>query len=661
MSCKVFFKKALSVAFIGVIAFFIAFNAISCDLASTKTASLQINLNTNTSKTVQPGVSLDVVTYDIHGTGPSDSTFEALGIGSTIYLKEGLLPGDWSVYAIGKNAAGTAIAQSATATVTLALAETKTVGLTCLPYAGNGSLRVNLSWPTEAVVTPVIEASLTPEGGTSAPITFTITGSTASYLSGTALTNGYYTLSLKLKDSSMSNYLVWSKVESVLIFKDQPTTADWVLTTDDADAAPAPGMTLTLTSDTKKPISIALTGYYTDLQQGSAMTVSATGTPTPTSWQWYLDGDILTGQTTSSTTVGSGLVAGSAHTLTVIGKTAELAGSADVRFRITANPTKGVTTLAGSGSQGSADGTGIAAEFSFPQGVGVDTSGNVYVADTTNRKMRKITPAGVVGTLAGGAANYPGVDGTGALASFAAPYGAAVDIAGNIFVADVTKIRKITPEGVVTTLAGSDAIGSTNGTGVEASFNSPCGIAIDVSGNVYVADTDNNMIRKITPAGAVTTLAGSGNQGSAEGTGTEASFYRPKDVTVDSLGNLYVADYGNNKIRKITQSGVVTTFAGSGNQGSAEGTGTEASFYQPKGVTVDSLGNLYVADYGNNKIRKITPSGVVTTFAGSGIDGSNNGAVNIATFYGPSGVAVDASGNVYVADYGNHKIRKIVQ
>lgn len=376
----------------GIIEIIAILTSVSCNFPPAgSTATLKINLSSNTNaKTIQPGISLDVVTYDIFGSGPSGATFQALGIGSTIYRKEGLLPGDWSVYAIGKNAAGTSIAQSATSAVTLALAETKTVGLTCLPYVGNGSLRIDLSWPSEAAVTPVIEASLTPEGGTSVPITFTITGNKASYLSDPTLTNGYYTLSLKLKDSSMSNYLVWSKVESVLIFKDQLTTANWVLTVDDADAAPAPGIALTLTSDTKKPITITLSGYYNDLQQGSTMTVSATGTPTPTSWQWYLDGDILTGETSSSTTVGSGLVAGSAHTLTVIGKTTELARSADVRFRITTNETKGVTTFAGQYGVGSADGTGSAASFNYPNGVAVYASGNVFVADTNNHKIRKI-------------------------------------------------------------------------------------------------------------------------------------------------------------------------------------------------------------------------------------------------------------------------------
>ena len=657
-------RKSLATVAAAALAFFVLLAASSCNIQPAgNTAALKISLAANAAaKTLQPGISLDVVSYDIYGSGPSGASFEALGIGSTIYLKEGLLPGDWTVHAVGRNAAGDAIAQSATSTVTLALAETKTVSLLCLPYAGNGSLRVDLSWPTASVVTPAIEATLTPEGGTAAPITFTITGNTASYVSGTTLTNGYYTLSLKLKDTSMSNYLVWSKVESVLLFKDQPTTANWVLTTEVVDAAPAPGVTLTLSSDTKKPVAITLFGYYTSLQQGSTMTANATGTPAPTSWQWFLDGDLLTGQTTASTTVGSGLVAGSAHTLTVIGKTADLAGSADVRFWITTSETKGVTTFAGSGAQGSADGTGTAASFMFPSGVTVDASGNVYVADTLNHKIRKISPGGVVGTLAG-SGTQGSTDGTGTAASFNQPKGVAVDASGNVYVADTqnSKIRKISSSGVVTSLAGSGTQGSMDGTGTAASFNQPTGVAVDASGNVYVADTQNSKIRKISSSGVVTSLAGSGTQGSTDGTGTAASFNQPTGVAIDASGNVYVADIDNNKIRKISSSGVVTTLAGSGTSGSTDGAGMGASFSMPRGVVVDASGTVYVADFGNKKIRKISSDGVVTTLAGSGTVGSTDGAGTVASFNYPAGIAIDTSGTVYVADMSNCKIRKIVQ
>jgi streptogramin lyase len=332
-------------------------------------------------------------------------------------------------------------------------------------------------------------------------------------------------------------------------------------------------------------------------------------------------------------------------------------------------PAGAVTTLAGAAGGGSADGTGSAARFNQPNGVAVDASGNVYVADSVNRTIRKITPAGVVTTLAGTAGSWGSVDGTGSAARFSLPSGVAVDASGNVYVADRNNstIRKITPDGVVTTFAGTaGSIGSADGTGSAARFYSPSGVAVDGTGNVYVADTYNQTIRKITPAGVVTTLAGTAlSYGSADGTGSAARFWNPSGVAVDGSGNVYVADGGNNggnnAIRKITPAGVVTTFAGTaGSYGSADGTGSAARFFWPSGVAVDGSGNVYVADSSNSTVRKITPAGVVTTLAGTaGASGSADGTGSAARFYSPRGVAVDGSGNVYVADSQNHTIRTI--
>jgi sugar lactone lactonase YvrE len=317
-------------------------------------------------------------------------------------------------------------------------------------------------------------------------------------------------------------------------------------------------------------------------------------------------------------------------------------------------PSGVVTTLAGTaGSSGSADGTGAAARFNGPAGVAVDRAGNVFVADDGNNTIRKITPSGVVTTLAGSADQPGSADGTGAAARFSSPSGVAVDGSGNVFVADSfnSTIRKITPSGVVTTLAGTAAL-----------FNDPWGVAVDGSGNVFVADRDNDTIWKITPSGVVTTLAETaGSSGSADGTGAAARFSSPSGVAVDGSGNVFVADSFNNAIRKITPSGVVTTLAGTaGLDGSADGTGAAALFNQPEGVAVDGSGNVFVADTDNNTIRKITPSGVVTTLAGTaGSSGSADGTGAAALFNGPSGVAVDGSGNIFVADTYNNAIRKI--
>ena len=329
--------------------------------------------------------------------------------------------------------------------------------------------------------------------------------------------------------------------------------------------------------------------------------------------------------------------------------------------------------LAGSMAHpGSANSTGIAAAFLNPQGVALDAATNVYVADTYNQLIRVITPAGATTTLAG--SGSPGsANGTGTNAGFSYPGGIAVDAGSNVYVADTynNTIREITTGGVVTTLAGSAGqIGSADGTGSAAGFYYPSGVAVDSAYNVYVADTYNHTIRKIT-AGVVSTLAGSaGYNGSVDGTGGAARFWAPNGVAVDSAANVYVADTFNNTIRQITPAGVVTTLAGSAGQvGGGDGVGTAARFNEPSGVAVDRLGNVYVADTFNQTIRRITPtpaSGstnwVVTTVGGTpGVIGGGlvNGLGGIgpaAEFDFPTGVALDSAGNVYVADTGNNRI-----
>ncbi|MGJ7615245.1 MULTISPECIES: hypothetical protein [unclassified Variovorax] len=319
-----------------------------------------------------------------------------------------------------------------------------------------------------------------------------------------------------------------------------------------------------------------------------------------------------------------------------------------------------VSTLAGKLVPGAADGTGTAASFNDPFRTAVDGSGNVYVADYSNRKIRKITPAGVVSTLAGsGAAGN--ADGPGATATFNDPIGIAVDSAGNVYVADTSNhaVRKITPAGFVSTLAGNAVPGLADGTGAAARFRGPSGLALDGSDNLYVADAQNNAIRKITPAGVVTTLAGGGSSGRADGTGAAATFYYPMGLAFDGSGNLYIADRDNSLIRKLTPAGVVTTLAGGTSAGAANGTGAAASFRTPFDVTSDSSGNAYVADGDNHLIRRITPAGVVTTYAGSGQPGHADGIGSAASFNRPAGISIDGNGVLYVAELNNNLIRKI--
>ena len=329
-----------------------------------------------------------------------------------------------------------------------------------------------------------------------------------------------------------------------------------------------------------------------------------------------------------------------------------------------------VTTLAGSvGNAGTNDGTNSAAQFNYPDGVAVGSDGDLYVADAYNNTIRKVTPVGtnwVVTTLAGSAGNAGYADGTGTNALFNYPWGVKVDSAGNVYVADAgnNAIRKVTPAGVVTTLAGQQLNGSADGTNGAAQFSSPQGLALDSVGNLYVGDDNNFTIRKVTPVGTnwvVTTLAGSLPYGSTDGAGSAARFNVPHGVALDSAGNAYVSDSGNNTVRVVTPTGVVTTLAGvAGAFGSTDGTGTNALFERPMCVAADTNRNLYVTDYDANTIRRVTSAGVVTTLAGSpGNAGSTDGTNGNALFNGPWGVAVDSAGNIYVADCGNSTIRKV--
>jgi len=305
-----------------------------------------------------------------------------------------------------------------------------------------------------------------------------------------------------------------------------------------------------------------------------------------------------------------------------------------------------VSTLAGTGFKGNNNGVGNQATFNQPLAIAADAAGNVYVADWGNNLIRKITPAGLVSTLLD-VTNYGG-----------SPTAIAVDASGNIYFTVTeynTFIYEISPAGIVSPLAGTNSQGNDNGPGNQASFNLSWGrIAVDAIDNVYVADMGNNLIRKITTAGntlnystdEVTTLAGTGLYGKNNGPGNQATFYQPRGIAVDAAGNVFVSDQDGGLIRKITPAGVVSTFATGGG-----------------GIAVDTAGNVYLVrsgDLGGDIICRISTSGVITTLAGSGAAGYVNGLGSQASFNGIGGLAIDASGNIYVADTGNNLIRKIV-
>ncbi|WP_438479087.1 immunoglobulin domain-containing protein [Oleiharenicola lentus] len=294
------------------------------------------------------------------------------------------------------------------------------------------------------------------------------------------------------------------------------------------------------------------------------------------------------------------------------------------------------------------DGLGTDARFYQPYGLALDHSGNLYVADSGNQTIRKITPDGNVTTLAGTPNIRGSVDGTGSTARFAGPVSIAVDASGNLFVADVSTIRRVTPGGVVTTIAGAAELGTVDGVGSAARFNRPT-LAIDSSNTLYISER-GHVIRKVTLDGTVTTIAGLANAlGSADGTGSDARFFEPGQLTVSSSGDLFIPDSSNDTIRQLRLPSTVSTFAGvAGNTGAVDDAGTKASFDSPCGIALDASGNLIIADRENHRIRKISPNGQVTTLA------PGNGR-----FLEPSGVTVDASGNVYTSDAGANIVRKI--
>lgn len=329
-----------------------------------------------------------------------------------------------------------------------------------------------------------------------------------------------------------------------------------------------------------------------------------------------------------------------------------------------------VTTLAGPPpSRGATNGTPSAARFSRPQHVARDSAGNLYVADTGNHTLRKITPAGVVTTLAGSPGVSDTVDGTGPAARFNQPAGVAVLPNGSlIYVSELGGhvIRRVTAAGVVTTLAGLPYVpGDTNGTGTAARFQEPAGLAVDSTGNVFVADFGNHLIRRVTPAGVVSTFAGSsGLTGSTNGVGPAARFWGPYGLAIDTTNQVFVADFYNQTIRRITTSGSVSTFAGAAGQvGAIDSSGSSARFFYPAALAVDAAGSIYVADYANHLVRRISSAGVVRTLAGSpGAAGAGavDGLANAARFRNPRGIAVEPSGaRVYLADTENNAVRTV--
>ncbi len=300
----------------------------------------------------------------------------------------------------------------------------------------------------------------------------------------------------------------------------------------------------------------------------------------------------------------------------------------------------------------------------------MDASGNLYIAEQANNRIRKISASGIISTVAGnGSFGFSGDDGVATSASLYYPTHVAVDASGNLYIADQgnNRIRKVSPSGIISTVAGNGSAGFSGdgGLATAASLYRPQGVAVDALGNLYIADISNQRIRKVNTSGIISTVAGIGSFGFSGdgGSATAASLHNPSGVAVDASGNLYIADYSNYRIRKVNTSGIISTVAGNSSYGFSGdgGSATAARLNNPIGVAVDASGNLYIADENNNRIRKVSPSGIISTVAGNGISGfsGDGGAATAASLNYPRGVVVDGSGNLYIADKDNYRIRKV--
>jgi sugar lactone lactonase YvrE len=319
-----------------------------------------------------------------------------------------------------------------------------------------------------------------------------------------------------------------------------------------------------------------------------------------------------------------------------------------------------VSVLAGSGQPGFADGAATQAAFQYPYAVAADAAGNLYVADYRNHRIRKVAADGTVSTLAGsGTAGY--AEGQGAEAQFSSPRGLTIDADGNLYVVDTgnARIRRVTPDGTVTTFAGNGTAGFFDGPAEEAQFNDPRGITVDPEGTVYVADTGNHRVRRITPEGTVTTFAELPGPDKVQRP-SEARLSGPYGVAADAEGRVFVADTTSNTIQLIAADGTRSVYAGNGSWGDTDGQPVQASFRSPVALALDATGNLYVADCFSHRIRLVAPDGAVSTVAGDGTPGLRDSGRLQSRFFGPYGLTLVGEKRLVVADTSNQVLRTVM-
>ena len=491
-------------------------------------------------------------------------------------------------------------------------------------------------------------------------VTTEFTATSASVSAGArAFATGAGTVSTGATSATLGNTSVRWKgpVPEVLIFTgaltatERRTVQEYLARKWSTTITPAAPATVTAAPGTGQ----ATVSWSAPAWDGGSPVTGYTATATPGGATCTASGAAATGCTIT------GLTNGTTYTVTVTATNAVGVGPASASTSVTPSAYTTLTTVTGTAPSGYLDSTLAASQFAGLNGVAVSSTGTVYVADTLNNRIRAVSSTTVT-TLAGsGTAAF--ANGTGTAASFNSPTGMTIDSSGNLYVADTGnhRIRRVTPGGVVTTVAGSGTSGNTdNATGTSARFNQPTAVALNPAGTIlYISDTANSRIRTLTLATtAVATLAGS-SSGYTNATGTSAQFNRQQGITVTATGDIYVADTLNHKIRRVTPAGIVTIVAGAA-AGSTNAVGTAATFNQPSDVTVDASGNLYVADKGNNLIRRIDPSTTVTTLVGTGAAASTDGNSTQASLNDPTALTHDPTTNlIWIVENTGRRLRKL--
>ncbi|MEW6467572.1 MAG: T9SS type A sorting domain-containing protein [Bacteroidota bacterium] len=332
-----------------------------------------------------------------------------------------------------------------------------------------------------------------------------------------------------------------------------------------------------------------------------------------------------------------------------------------------------IYTIAGNGTSGYSGDGGLAtmAKVNFPGGMAVDASGNLIIADEFNNRIRMVSTSGIITTIVGtGVAGSGGDGGAATAAQLNLPFSVTLDGAGNLYIAEYGghRIRKVNASGIITTVAGTGTAGFSGdgGSATLAQLNNPTGVAIDGLGNLYIADWNNNRIRMVNTSGVMTTVAGTGAPGFSGdgGPANVAQLNKPIDVDIDLNSNIYITEQNNNRVRLVNSLGVISTYVGTGSAGYGGdgGNAVMAQINSPAGSALDTSGNLYIADFNNNRIRKVDAWGTITTFAGTGTAGfsGDGGPANLAQLNLPNGVIVSLSGCLYITDNLNHRIREVL-